>query len=102
MKSKRFLKSVKRKTEKRRKELNKAALIPSKVPKDQWTETTREKLLSKDNDAEIAMDNLLKQIDVRYRRERPIEANGKRFFIDFLVSSFAGEKVRVAIEVDGG
>lgn len=77
-------------------------LAASKMPKDAWTAKTRSKLLNKDNEAERLVEDLLKAMSVKYFKERPIEIEGKRSFIDFLVVSMDMEKKRTAIEVDGG
>ncbi len=77
-------------------------MAPSKMPKDVWTTKTRYKLLGKDNEAERLVENLLIDMGVRYFKERPIEIEGKRSFIDFMVVSVDMKKVRIAIEVDGG
>ena len=100
-----FKEAIARKVERRRKQLKKERMVASKLPKDNWTEETRERLLSKVNEAEQHVDALLRSLPVTFKRERPIVANGKRYFIDFLVISIMGkdrERIRVAIEVDGG
>lgn len=75
---------------------------PSRMPKDVWTKKVRFKLLGKENEAERFVEDLLKSIGVKYFKERPIEIEKKRSFIDFMVVSMDMEKVRIAIEVDGG
>lgn len=84
--------------------LKKTRMVPCAEPDDKWTENARARLLSKINMAEEHVDALLGQCNCRYRRERPIEIAGKRYFIDFLVTSLhpGRRKVRVAVEVDGG
>lgn len=77
-------------------------IAASKMPKDAWTVKTRHKLLGKENEAEQLVEDLLKAMSVKYFKERPIEIQGKRSFIDFLVVSMDMEKKRIAIEVDGG
>lgn len=76
------------------------------VPRGQWTNDTREKLKSKRNDAEHKVKGLLNGSRVHFYRERPIIANCRHYFIDFLVTSIRGDfgrkVIRVAIEVDGG
>ena len=80
----------------------------TKMPKDDWTKDTREKLLGKRNEAEWKMRKLLAECKALHHRERPIEVDGKKYFIDFLVSGIRisqGQplhRVRVALEVDGG
>jgi very-short-patch-repair endonuclease len=74
-------------------------------PKDDWSKSTRNKLLCKENKQESYIDKVLKSIGVIYQRERPIVVDSKKYFIDFLVTSVirngVKDKVRVAIEVDG-
>lgn len=77
-------------------------MAPSKMPHDAWTSKTRNKLLGKENEAERIVEGLLMDLGVLYYRERPIEIEGKRSFIDFMVVSMDMKKVRIAIEVDGG
>jgi very-short-patch-repair endonuclease len=77
------------------------------MARDPWSVGNRGILLSKDNAAEQHMDRLLSELPVRYRREHPLNVDGKKYFIDFLVTSFKDverrwSKVRIAIEVDGG
>lgn len=76
------------------------------VPRGEWTNDTREKLKSKRNDAEHKIKGLLNGSRVHFYRERPIIANCRHYFIDFLVTSIRGDfgrkVIRVAIEVDGG
>ena len=100
-----FKQTLRRKREGIRRRLKKAALVPSKLPTDNWTNETREKLVFKVNQAEQHIDALLRSLPLTFKRERPIVANGKRYFIDFLVISLmenGRQRVRVAIEVDGG
>lgn len=89
-----------------RRERKKLSLVPTTVPKDEWTKRTRGKLVSKENEAEEHVEALLQGGPFRFNRERPIKVNDRRYFIDFLVTSHEGKrgrkKVRVAIEVDGG
>ena len=85
--------------------LKKVALVPSRTPVDQWTTKTRERLSAKENGAETKVDALLHSLPVVYRRERPFEILGKKYFADFLVSSLTEpnrRKIRVVVEVDGG
>lgn len=77
-----------------------------RIAPDPWMQKAREVLKAKDNPGEKAMRRLLQGSRVSFFRERPIVANGRKYFIDFLVTSIKGdngrEKIRVAIEVDGG
>lgn len=84
--------------------LKKSRMVPCVEPVDAWTEGARSRLLTKVNLAEEHVDRLLADCSCKYRRERPIEIGGKKYFIDFLVTSLypGRRKVRVAIEVDGG
>lgn len=93
---KRLLLAAKRKSYRRK---------TSFVAKDTWSTKNRERLLAKENDAEQHVDNLLASLPLTFRRERPINIEGKKYFIDFLVTSMKRpdrKKVRIAIEVDGG
>ena len=77
---------------------------PTGLTKEQWVEQARKELLTKKNAAEERMDSLLSELPVKFRREHPMEIDGRMYFIDFLVTSIlapARKKVRVAIEVDG-
>ena len=89
----------------RMKATNKVRFVDATLPRDQWTKQTRVTLMTKDNAAEEKVHQLLQGLRVHFHRERPIEVNGKKYFIDFLVTSIKREKrekIRVAIEVDGG
>lgn len=82
--------------------------VPCKRPDDDWTEQARMRLLGKVNKAERHIEGLLVDLPIRFNRERPIQTNGRRYFVDFLVTSFSAHgkgriaKARIAIEVDGG
>jgi very-short-patch-repair endonuclease len=89
----------------RMKRTNKVQFVDATLPRDQWTKQTRVTLMTKDNAAEEKIHNLLQGMRVHFHRERPIEVRGKKYFIDFLVTSIKAdkrEKIRVAVEVDGG
>ena len=81
----------------------KLSKVPNGMPKDKWTKDTRAKLLGKRNDAETHMVELLRQCNILHHRERPIQVDGKKYFIDFHVQSFKEprERLRVALEIDG-
>jgi len=84
---------------------NRIQRVATRTPTDQWTSDTRNKLVHKVNHAEVHVMSLLKKCGVLYDRERPFLIDGKRFFVDFLVTSIMTDKrrkIRVAIEVDGG
>lgn len=82
--------------------------VPSRLPHDDWSKDARDRLMRKDNAAEEHIKELLDGLPLNYVRERPIKTGGRRYFIDFLVTSFKDEskrglkKARIAIEVDGG
>ena len=82
----------------------KLSKVPNGMPKDKWTKDTRAKLLGKRNDAETHMVELLRQCNILHHRERPIQVDGKKYFIDFMVISWklGRKRIRVAIEIDGG
>lgn len=84
--------------------LKKSRMVPCVERDDAWTTEARARLLAKINRAEEHVDALLAECNCKYRRERPIEIKGKRYFMDFLVTSIypGRRKVRVAVEVDGG
>lgn len=78
-----------------------------RMSRDGWSKKTRNELLGKNNDAEQHVDGLLASMPVFFRREHPLTVDKKKYFLDFLVTSFKEQwrrkkKVRIAIEVDGG
>lgn len=94
-----------RRKKRRMHQLKKSTWNDTSRPNDDWTKATRETLHCKINPAEQHIHKLLNGCRVHFERERPIEVGGKRYFIDFLVTSIVDtkrKKVRVAIEVDGG
>lgn len=82
----------------------KASTVPTRMPKGQWTQDTRAKLLGKRNDAEVHVKELLRKANILHHRERPIQIEDRQYFIDFHVQSFKEprERLRVALEIDGG
>lgn len=77
------------------------------MARDAWSKKTRVELLGKDNAAEQHIDQLLSTLPFKFRREHPLNIEGKKYFIDFLVSSVKEgqkrkKKIRLAIEIDGG
>jgi len=86
--------------------LKKESLVTCPMPKDEWTQGARQRLVEKDNEAEAHVKKLLRACGFVVSPERPISVMGKRYFIDFLVTSIKEgsrrEKLRVAVEVDGG
>lgn len=77
------------------------------MSRDTWSKETRVGLLGKTNNAEEHIDNILSELPMRFRREHALNVEGKKYFIDFLVTSLKvpggrNQKVRIAIEVDGG
>jgi len=91
-----------------KRKMKKEGRVVSRMPDDEWTLEARLRLLGKVNDAERHIESLLADLPLRYARERPIQINGRRYFVDFLVTSFGKPrarkvvKARIAIEVDGG
>jgi len=89
----------------RAKRKNGIANVVSREPRDKWTKETRDKLLEKVNLAEWHVASLLNGCRVHFERERPFAISGRKYFVDFMVTSIVTDKrrkVRVAVEVDGG
>ena len=71
---------------------------------DKWAERRRADLMSKNNPSEVHVDDILRRMGVRYRREASIFVAGNQYFMDFFITSIppSRERIRICIEVDGG
>lgn len=70
---------------------------PASIPSG-WAMKQRPNLLSKENQAEAHIENVLKTCGLLYTREAPVRHEGKDYFMDFAVETSLGI---VCVEVDG-